>query len=82
MGQWSPLHYGTLPYLMVASVGQGGLQFYAIQRNTLDSPVPVSYEMDLATTVGRAQALIATINLYRLLHGAKACLPTDVPPVA
>ena len=66
---------------MAASVREGRLQFYAIQCDTQSSPTPVSYQMNLVTTEGCAEAIIAAINLYRLLHGAEVCLPTHVLPM-
>ena len=81
MGPWSRLYYGKLPYLMAAAAAEGKLQFYAIQRNSPSSPISVSAPMDLATPAGRAQAVIATVNLHRLLHGVRACLPKYVLPV-
>ena len=81
MSPWSQLHYGDLPYLIAAATADGKLQFYANLRNTPTSPVPVSMQMDLATPAGRAQAVIAIVNLHRLLHGVQACLPAQLAPL-
>ena len=81
MGPWSRLYYGRLPYLLAAAAAGGKLQFYAILRNSPSSPIPVSTQLDLGTPAGRAQAVIATINLHRLLHGVQACLPEYVLPL-
>ena len=75
------MYYGTLPYLIVATAAEGKLQFYAILPTTPCDIVPVSEEMDLATPAGRTEAVIAIINLHRLLHGVKACLLSHVLPV-
>ena len=81
MGQWSPLYYGDLPYLMAATAAEQKLQFHMIPPNSPSNPLHVSTQMDLATPAGRAEAVIAIVNLHRLLHGVKACLPTYVLPV-
>ena len=81
MGPWSPMYYGDVPYLMVATAAEGELQFHAILRTTPTDLVPVSEKTDLATPAGRAEAVIAIINLHRLLHGVKACLPSYVLPL-
>ena len=70
-----------LPYLMVATAAEDKLQqFHAILPKTPSEVVPVSRQMDLATSAGRANAMIAAINLHRL-HGVKACLPNHVLPL-
>ena len=81
MGQWSPLYYGDLPYLMAATAAERKLQFHMILPNNPSNPLPVSPQMDLTTTAGRAEAVNAIVNLHRLLHGVKACLPSCVLPV-
>ena len=81
MGQWSPLYYGDLPYLMAATAAEQKLQFHIILPNTPSNPLPVSKKLDLTKPAGRAEAVIAIINLHRLLHGVKACLPSYVLPV-
>ena len=81
MGPWSRLYYVRLPYLLAAAAAGGKLQFYAILRNSPSSPIPVLTQLDLGTPAGRAQAVIATINLHRLLHGVQACLPEYVLPL-
>ena len=81
MGPWSQLFYGSLPYLMVATATEGKLQFHVILPKTPTEPVPVSGQLDLATPAGRAEAVIAIVNLHRLLHGVKACLPSYVLPL-
>ena len=81
MGQWSPLYYGDLPYLMAATAAENKLQFHVILCNAASNPVAVSPQMNLATPAGRAQAVVAVINLHRLLHGVKACLPAYVLPL-
>ena len=80
-GQWSPLYYGDLPYLMAATAAEQKLQFHIILPNAPSNPLPVSDQLELATPAGRAEAVIAIINLHRLLHGVKACLPSYVLPV-
>ena len=72
---------GTWPYLIAAAAADGKLQLYAILRNTPTSPVSVSMQMDLATPGGCAQAVIAIVNLHRLLHGVQACLPAQLAPL-
>ena len=71
----------SLPYLMVATAAEGKLQFHAILRKTPTGLVPVSGQTDLATPAGRAEAVIAIINLHRLLHGVKDCLPSFMLPL-
>ena len=66
---------------MAAAAAEGRLQFYAIFCNSPRNPIAVSTQLDLATPAGAAQAAIAIVNLHRLLHGVRACLPRYVLPV-
>ena len=66
---------------MAATAADQKLQFHIILPNAPSDPLPVSTQMELATPAGRAEAVIAIVNLYRLLHGVKACLPTYMLPV-
>ena len=66
---------------MAATAAEQKLQFHIILPNTPSNPLPVSKKLDLTKPAGRAEAVIAIINLHRLLHGVKACLPSYVLPV-
>ena len=81
MAFWSRLYYGDLPYLLAAAVAEDTLQFFALERDSLSRPYAVGTPLQLTTPAGRAKAIIAVINLHRLLRATEALLPRWVLPV-
>ncbi len=78
---WSPLYYGRLPYLVTFAAASSHIQFYAIQRGDVGNPLAVGGPLRLETMSGRVKALLAVINLHRVLRTMESYLPKQVLPV-
>ena len=78
---WTPLYYGQLPYLLCFAAAGPLMQFCAVERGAPGRAITIGPTMDLSDLRGRAQAVIAVINLYRLLVAARAYLPSSILPV-
>lgn len=78
---WSKLFYGSLDYLpCYAATGQH-LQLVAIERGAPPQPIAVSPSFDMCSLAGRAQIVLASFNLYRLLSAVSIQLPAYLLPV-
>eukprot|EP00611_Tribonema_gayanum_P032757 TRINITY_DN990_c0_g1_i6.p1 TRINITY_DN990_c0_g1~~TRINITY_DN990_c0_g1_i6.p1 ORF type:complete len:378 (-),score=58.32 TRINITY_DN990_c0_g1_i6:160-1293(-) len=78
---WTPLYYGALPYLPCFAAAAGRIQFCVVECGAPGQAVPVGPVYDVSRLGGRAQTVIAVINLYRLLAAARQYLPLSVLPV-
>ena len=78
---WTPLYYGDLPYLLCMAAAGPLVQFCVVHRGAPGSATPVGGVIDLDSLGGRVQAVMAAINLYRLLLAAQKYLPVNILPV-
>ena len=81
MAAWSPLYYGDLPYLLTAAAAGAQFQFFAIERESLSTPLPIGPPLNLNLAADRAELAIAMFNLYRVLRAVQVLLPDYVLPV-
>lgn len=79
--QWSKLYYGQLPYLLTFAAAKTHIQFYIIERGNVAQPKAVGPRILLETISGRAKALLAAVNLHRILRTVENYLPQEVLPV-
>ncbi|DBB06276.1 TPA: hypothetical protein ACH3X1_011852 [Trebouxia sp. C0004] len=79
--QWSKLYYGQLPYLLTFAAAKTHIQFYIIERGNVAQPKAVGPKILLETMSGRAKALLAAVNLHRILRTVENYLPQEVLPV-
>ena len=78
---WSTLFYGPLEYLLCYAAAGQRLQLTAIERGAHTRPVAVSRSFDMTKPAGRAQIVLASFNLYRLLSAVNTLLLGYVLPV-
>lgn len=78
---WPEVYYGQLQYLLTLAAAGPQLQFHAIQRAAVSSPVAVSPVYDLSRLCDRAALLLAVVQLYRFLVTVAASLPVTMAPV-
>ncbi|KAG5187168.1 hypothetical protein JKP88DRAFT_207168 [Tribonema minus] len=75
---WSPLYYGSLPYLLCIAIAGSLVQFCAVERGAPSTAVAIGAPYDMQRIGDRAALAIATFNFYRLLKAASAYLPSSV----
>ena len=75
---WSPLLYGTLPYLLCYAAAGPSLQLYAIPRIGLQTPIPISCVYDMSSVRDRVSLLCVAVQLHRLLSAVERELPRSV----
>ena len=78
---WSDLYYGQLPYLVTFAAAKTHIQFYIIERGDVAWPKAVGPRISLETMSGRVKALLAAVNLHRILRTVESYLPQGVLPV-
>jgi hypothetical protein len=75
---WTPLYYGQLPYLLCLAAAGPHIQFCAVERNAPGKAVAIGPVHNLHDLGGRVQAVIAAVNLHRLLAAAQVYLPSSI----
>ncbi|KAG5175648.1 hypothetical protein JKP88DRAFT_196792 [Tribonema minus] len=75
---WSPLYYGSLPYLLCIAIAGSLVQFCAVERGAPSTAVAIGAPYDMQRIGDRAALAIATFNFFRLLKAASAYLPSSV----
>ena len=74
---WSPLVYGSLPYLLCYAAGGPRLQLYAIPRTAPRAPVPITRIFDMSLEQDRVPLLCCAVQLHRLLQAVSLALPPN-----
>ena len=78
---WSPLLYGTLPYLLCYAAAGSKVQLYAMPRDNSHALVAISDVFDMSQIGDRVSLLCVAVQLHRLLQAVNACLPDYVLPM-
>lgn len=78
---WSKSYYEQLPYLLTFAAAKTQIQFYIIERGNIAQPKAVGPMISLETMSGRAKALLAAVNLHKILRTVENYLPREVLPV-
>ena len=78
---WSGLYYGQLPYLMTFAAAKTHLQFYIIERGSVAHPKAFGPIISLETMSGPAKALLAAVNLHRILRTVENYLRQETLPL-
>jgi hypothetical protein len=79
--KWSPLLYGSMPYLLCYAAAGESFQLYAISHDDTRTAVPVSHVYDVTRLDHRVLMLRLAVQLHRLLQLINCVLPTHMLPV-
>ena len=78
---WSPMVYGTLPYLLCYAAAAHRIQLYAIPRGGSQQPHAISRVFDMSDSRDRVPLLCVAVQLHRLLRAVSTSLPDCLLPM-
>eukprot|EP00128_Syssomonas_multiformis_P002012 Colp12_sorted_trinity150504_noHs@17994 len=78
-GAWSPVYFGTLPYIIVYAATGSSFQLFALDRNL--NLTPASRKFNLNRTEHRLLLVQSAVNVVRLLRLMKNALPAHPVPL-
>lgn len=77
-GQWTRLYYGDIKYLPCFAACGTKLRFYAIDRQHVTDPVPISPTLDMSLATERARLVLYAVKFYKLLMAQQKLYPKFV----
>lgn len=81
---WPEVYYGPVPYLLTFAVAGAEFQFCVLERSAVNSgasPIRIGPVLRLNTLAGRAQLVVASVQLFRFLRAMARLMPTTVAPL-